>query len=201
MRPDRDPNVTGTTNFRAETTGEAMPGRTMLPTLFAAGFLLMRGPAAQAALTWNWQYSGAGISATGTFTTDDAPDANGFYRITGIAGSRNGAAIAGLQQTGTAVPGNEPYAVDNLVSTAAPQLTEHGFGFSLANDYFANPFQSASGSYEYLSVPPYASGAGPETQVSFTAGIVPEPGSLPLMIASLAGLLLAGAIRRRRSEG
>ena len=47
----------------------------MLLTLFAAGFLLMHEPLAQAALTWNWQYSGAGISAAGTFTTDDAPDA------------------------------------------------------------------------------------------------------------------------------
>ena len=63
------------------------------------------------------------------------------------------------------------------MSTAAPQLTVHGFGFSLSNDYYANPFHNESGSYEYLSVPPYASGAGPETQVSFTAGIVPEPGS------------------------
>ena len=66
---------------------------------------------------------------------------------------------------------------------------------------YANPFHSGSGSYEYLSVPPYASGAGPETQISFTASIVPEPGSLPLVAAGLAGLLLAGAIRRHRSEG
>jgi hypothetical protein len=165
--------------------------------LFIAAVLLAHVPLAQAALTWNWQYSGVGISAAGTFTTDDIPDANGFYRITGIAGSRNGAAIAGLQQTGTAVPGNEPFAVDNLVSTAAPQLTEHGFGFSLANGYFANPFHSGSGSSEYLSVPPYVKGAGPETQISFTASIVPEPGSGLLVLAGLGGLLLAGAIRRR----
>ena len=66
---------------------------------------------------------------------------------------------------------------------------------------YANPFHSDSGFFEYLSVPPYASGAGPETQVSFTVSLVPEPGSLPLVTAGLAGLLLAGAIRRRRSEG
>ena len=142
-------------------------------TLFAAACLLMHESVAQAALTWSWQYSGAGISAAGTFTTEDVPDANGFYRITGIAGSRNEIAITGLQPTGTAVPGNEPYSVHNLVGTAAPQLSEHGVGFSLANGYFANPFHSGSSSYEYLSVPPYTKGAGPETQISFTANIVP----------------------------
>jgi hypothetical protein len=39
--------------------------------------------------------------------------------------------ITGLQQTGTAIPGNERYAVDNLVSAVEPRLTTHGFGFSL----------------------------------------------------------------------
>src|SRR3954469_14195015 len=203
LPPNPGLNVRGNTQFRAGATGEAMPRRTKLLTLFAAAFLFVHEPLAQAALTWSWQYNGAGISAAGTFTTEDMPDANGFYQITGISGSRNGVAIAGLQPTGTAVPGNEPYAVDNLVRTAAPQLTVHGFGFSLTNGDYANPFHSETGSYEYLSVPPYASGAGPETQVSFPASIqgsvVPEPGSGFLVLASLGGLLLAGAIRRRRS--
>ena len=172
----------------------------MLLTLFATAFLFVHEPLAQAALTWSWQYSGAGISAAGTFTTEDMPDANGFYQITGITGTRNGVAITGLEPAGTAVPGNEPFAVDNLVRTAAPQLTVHGFGFSLANGDYANPFHNESGFFEYLSVPPYASGAGPETQVSFTVSLVPEPGSGFLVLTGLGGLLLARAIRHRSGK-
>ena len=70
----------------------------MLLTLFAAAFLFVHEPLAQAALTWSWQYSGAGISAAGTFTTEDMPDADGFYQITGITGTRNGVAITGFSR-------------------------------------------------------------------------------------------------------
>jgi hypothetical protein len=95
----------------------------MMRILIAAAILLMHGQSANASLFWNWSYSGAGISASGTFTTNDAPDAAGFYQIVEITGSDNGATITGLQPTGTPIPGNEPYAVDNLVSAAEPRLT------------------------------------------------------------------------------
>jgi hypothetical protein len=139
--------------------------------LIAAAILLMYGHWAKAALLWNWSYSGAEVSASDTFTTDDAPVEAGFYRIVAITGTDNGMTITGLQPTGTAIPGNEPYAVDNLVSAAEPRLTAHGFGFSLANGNYANPFYNGSNYYEYLSVPPYAKGAGPERPVSFSAAI------------------------------
>src|SRR5262249_3383901 len=84
--------------------------------------------------------SGAGISAAGSFTTVDTPDPSGFYLITAIAGERNGAAIVALQPTGTPIPGNEPFAVDNLVKVDSPQLTTLGFGFAIAGGTFANPF-------------------------------------------------------------
>ena len=38
---------------------------------------------------------------------------------------------------------------------------------------------------------------GPETQVSFTVSLVPEPGSGFLVLTGLGGLLLACAIRHR----
>src|SRR5215471_959953 len=147
----------------------------MMRLLIAAAVLLTAGQPAEALLLWNWSYSGAGISASGTFTTNDAPDGAGFYQIVGISGTDNGAMITSLQPTGTAIPGNEPYAVDNLVSAVEPRLTTHGFGFSLANGNYANPFYNGSSYYEYLSVPPYVNGAGPEKTVSFAAAIVPEP--------------------------
>ena len=138
--------------------------------LIAVAVLLTAGQPAEALLLWNWSYSGAGVAASGTFTTNDTPDGAGFYRIVGITGADNGAAITGLQPAGTAIPGNEPYAVDNLVSAVEPRLTTHGFGFSLANgNNYANPFYNGSSYYEYLSVPPYVNGAGPEKPVSFAA--------------------------------
>jgi hypothetical protein len=102
----------------------------MMRILIAAAILLMHGQSAKASLDWNWSYSGTGITASGTFTTNDAPDAAGFFQIVGITGADNGAAITGLQPTGTPIPGNEPYAVDNVVSAVEPRLTVHGFGFS-----------------------------------------------------------------------
>src|SRR3954447_4892602 len=144
---------------------------------------------AKAMLTWNWTYSSAGIYAAGILTTSDTPNINGFYQILNITGTDNGVTIIGLQPTGTAIPGNEPYAVDNLVSATAPQLTEHGFGFSLANGDYANPFHIGSSYYEYLSSPPYTNGAGLETPISFAASIVPEPSSSWIMLTALAGLI------------
>jgi hypothetical protein len=163
-------------------------GMPMRRLLIAAAILSIHGQPAEALLLWNWSYSGTGISASGTFTTNDAPDGAGFYQIAGITGADNGATITGLQPTGTAIPGNEPYAVDNLVSAAEPRLTTHGFGFSLANGNYANPFYNRSSYYEYLSVPPYLNGAGPERPVSFSAAIVPEPSTASLMLAALVGL-------------
>ncbi len=95
---------------------------------------------ARASLNWNWRYSAPGIVASGTFTTADHPDSGGFYQITAISGTRNGVAITALQPTGTPIPGNEPFAVDNLVRASGPQLTKNGFGFATASGNFANPF-------------------------------------------------------------
>jgi hypothetical protein len=122
--------------------------------VIAAAILLMYRQPSGALLLWNWSYSGTGVSASGTFTTNNAPDGAGFYQIVGITGADDGVAITGIESTGTAIRGNEPYAVDNLASAAEPHLTTHGFGFSLANGDRANPFYYGSSYYEYLSVPP-----------------------------------------------
>ncbi len=95
------------------------------------------------ALEWRWSYQGEGVTASGAFTTNDKPNADGFYEITGITGEANGVVVAGLQPPGTSIPGNDGYPVDNLVRTDAPQLTMHGFGYALANKTYANPFYGA----------------------------------------------------------
>jgi hypothetical protein len=78
----------------------------------AAGIAGTAPAPAAAAGPWQWSYGADGISACGTFAST----------------------------TGTPIPGNEPYSADNLVGTAGPQLTGHGFGFALADGSFANPF-------------------------------------------------------------
>lgn len=137
------------------------------------------------ALNWNWSYSGTGITAQGTFITNDTPDNLGFYLITGITGTRNGETIIGLQPTGTSIPGNEPFHVDNLISLNAQQLTKDSFGFQTSGGNYVNPFFASflptPGYLEVFSASPFVTGAanfGPEDSelpINFSASIVPEP--------------------------
>jgi hypothetical protein len=93
---------------------------------------------------WRWSVSGADFEASGYFITSVQPNDKGFFQITALDGQANGVAITSLVPTGTSVPGNEPFTVDNLVRLPSPenavQLTEDGFAFSLADGTFANPF-------------------------------------------------------------
>ncbi|MBS0372470.1 MAG: PEP-CTERM sorting domain-containing protein [Proteobacteria bacterium] len=124
--------------------------------LVAIGALLT--PVAHADALWHWRYEGQGIHASGTFTATDTADAAGFHHITDITGERNSDPITRLYPTGQAIPGNEPYAVDNLVRPGDKgQLTLHGFGFALASGAHANPFfdpaRPAPGYMEVLITP------------------------------------------------
>jgi hypothetical protein len=101
------------------------------------------------ALTWNWSYGNTSksVNANGTFITDDTPNNQGWYQITGITGQRNGEAIEDLWPTGTAIPGFDGIEIDNLIGIDAQQqaaLTEYGFGYSTGtntyNPYFAGGF-------------------------------------------------------------
>lgn len=158
-------------------------------------------PSAQVqAATWSWDYNAAGIAAAGTFTTTDTPDSDGFYTITAIGGLRNGVVITGLEAAGSAIPGNDPYAVDNLVSIAGAPLTWNGFGYALADGSWANAFSDGSTAWEYLSVPPYPEGAGQEVAVAFSAAPVPEPAAGVLVLLGVAGLAGASRSRHERSR-
>ena len=127
------------------------------------------------ALEWRWSYQGEGVAASGAFTTKDAPNADGFYEITGINGEMNGVAITGLQPAGTSIPGNDGYPVDSLVRTEAPQLSLHGFGYALADGSYANPFYGdhfvPPGVYAFFS--DQKNRKTSEPLVKFTATIVP----------------------------
>lgn len=124
---------------------------------------------------WRWSYQGEGVTASGSFTTTDTSNADGFYAITAIKGEANGVAITGLQPAGTSIPGNDGYPVDGLVRTEAPQLSLHGFGYALADGAYANPFYGdhfvPPGVYAFFSDPKNRKTSEP--LVKFTATIVP----------------------------
>lgn len=173
-------------------------------------FVFAAAPFGQAsALLWNWSYSGTGITAAGTFTTDDTPDGGGHYLITAITGSRNGVAITGLMPAGTPIPGNEPFAIDNLVALGSEQLTGDGFGYQLADGNYVSPFfasfLSPPGYLEVYSAAPFVAGFnnfGPEDSelpITFSAVPVPEPATLLLLAAGIGALGGARRWQCRRS--
>jgi hypothetical protein len=175
-----------------------------LSNVLPALLLSLFGTTAPASTLWNWTYTGVGITANGTFTAADTPDATGEYLITAITGMRNGTPITSLQPTGTAIPGNEPYDVDNLVFLqGGQQLTKAGFGFAMADGTFANPFFAdflpVPSYLEFFSTPPFndgGAGAGDsELPIAFSATPVPEPSSSALIVCALA---LAGSWARLR---
>jgi hypothetical protein len=149
---------------------------------------------AHASRLWSWSYSGDNITANGTFTTVDSPNPQGGYLITAISGTRNGQTITALQQAGTWIPGNEPYAVDNLLFPGpGPQLTKQGFGFALADGTYTNPFYA-----DFLPTPAYLefysmpdSGSSTELTVTFSATPIPEPATFALFLAALGSAAAA----------
>ena len=155
---------------------------------------------AHASIVWNWDYSTSGISASGTLTTVEGPDSNGGYLITGIAGTRNGETITGLQPAGTSIPGNEPFVVDDLVFLGpGPQLTNEGFGFSTSGGNFSNPFYGdflpTPGYLEFFSSTPFTPGMpgleDSELPIQFSATPVstPEPTTSALVLGGALALL------------
>ncbi len=161
---------------------------------------------APARTSWSWSYSGSGISAAGSLLTSDTPDAAGYFHIVSITGSRNGDAIVALYPTGLAIPGNEPYSVDNLIRRdGSGMITVHGFGYSLASGAYVNPYFA-----DFLSPPAYAEvftqgGTLSEVPITFTATPVAAPSAVPEPSAAaclLSGFALAGVRRlARRRDG
>lgn len=142
--------------------------------LFVAGALFVQTAGAEK--IWNWTYRGGSIVASGTFTTSENVDSLGFYLISSIAGHRNGDPIKKLHPTGSAIPGNEPHTLDNLIRIDTKgQITVHGFGFSTASGNYVNAFFSDS-----LAKPGYMEvfttvSTFSELPVTFLATPVTEP--------------------------
>ncbi|MEH2062654.1 MAG: PEP-CTERM sorting domain-containing protein [Nostoc sp.] len=159
------------------------------------------------ALSWNWNYSGTGIAANGTLTTNDTPNDLGFYLISGITGTRNGEIITGLQPAGTPIPGNEPFNIDNLISLNTQQLTTDGFGYSTSGGSYSSPFFASylpTPTYlETFSAPPIIPGfenlglGDSELPISFSATIITVPEPTSILSLLILGTLGAPSVLKR----
>lgn len=157
----------------------------------------------QASPVWTWSFTGDALDASGTLSTAEVPNSAGYYLITALTGQRNGVAIIGLQPTGTAIPGNDGFPVDNLISGSDEQLTGNGFGFETADHAHSNPFFAnflAPVGYAEFYTFGTAGSMFTELPVTFSARMVshvPEPSSLALLGNGL--LALVWVLRRRRA--
>ena len=155
--------------------------------LLAATLAFSGWGVAHADQTWAFSYTGAGVTASGSFTTASAAPV--AQDVLSISGTRNGVAILGLVPLGT----NLTYLYDNQFNPAAPYFTESGLllamdaGVPDVNVYFFDGLHTDLLGCETICT---------ETPITFSVTAVPEPATA---LSMLVGLGLVGFHLRRRS--
>ncbi len=156
--------------------------------LLAASLAFSGWGVAHADQTWAFSYSGAGVTASGTFTTASA--APGAQDVLSISGTRNGVAILGLVPLGSSLT----YLYDNQFDPVAPHFTENGLLLSMAGGLPDVNVYFYQGVYTDLTD---CDNSCIDTTISFNVTAVPEPATV---LSMLAGLGLVGVqLRRRRT--
>ena len=158
-------------------------------------------PLPAGAVTFDWSYSGPGISGVGTFDASD--NGLGGFTVNTISGTANGFAITGLNN----------YAFPNqTIFTSFPQVDFFGVAFAVNNGtaYSIDYTTATSGSYTcgiagYCLIGPGilgGDGSGdPGVPILFSAvelAETPLPAALPLFAAGAGLLGLFGLQRSRR---
>ena len=153
------------------------------------------------AQSYNLSYSTGSGAFSGVLTIGGAADANGFYAITGLTGTHDGAAVslipAGDFPAGTDQPN------DNLFRPSPNYLDVSGFSYAAGgfnyNVYFvsgsrynecSDPSAQCRDGYRYLAINNFT--------VTQADAAVPEPATWGLMIAGFG--LVGGTMRRRRAR-
>jgi hypothetical protein len=155
------------------------------------------------ALTWDFSYSGSGVTASGVLTTSDLT--GGVYDITGISVTRNGV-------TGTTLLPAAPeffpdgqtsdyFTSDNILNASAPFLNFGGFLYQTSDLKYYNVYYEGGVYYELSdSILIEDNGADLGTPITFAISEVsstPLPTTLPLFAG---GLGFVGYLTRRRKH-
>jgi hypothetical protein len=170
--------------------GSAMKNTLALSTAAIAGALIATGTPQAKATVYDWSFSGASDSGSGTLT---ATGASSPFTMTAITGAFDGIAITGVAPPGTCCFAFPPFN-DNLVFVPAPFLDTNGIAFITQDGSGVDIFFNGNGvPYGFrTSFPKFGNG-------TFTLTAIPEPSTWALMALGFAGLGLAGWRSRRRS--
>lgn len=138
--------------------------------------------------TFNFAYSGAGVTAGGVITA--LPQGGTEFLVTGITGFYNGEAITGIVACGTPATtcNNYGFQWDNLLFTGEPHFDYYGLLYSTAGGNLVNVYVDGT---QYMNWD--QSGGTAITSGSISA--TPEPSTLLMLGSGIIGL--AGVIRRK----
>lgn len=160
----------------------------LLATMSIAGSLALSTAASAAQYLVSYDVTpslgGSVAKFTGTLTTTDTANVNGFFLITGLTGSRNGTAA-------TLAPIGGFGSNDNLFKPVADFVDVNGFNYSAGGTIF-NVYRAGPGALQEFQV-----GNITNFKVSAVTGAVPESATWLMMIL---GFGVVGAAMRRRMQ-
>jgi hypothetical protein len=154
------------------------------------------------AATYNFTYTGSGVSASGVITTSGTPINNIWpcptcvstgEVATGISGQVNGEAIIGLLAPGMLFGNN------NAIYSQAPYLDWGDLGFATAShtyDVFNGDYTGHIGNFQAIDT--MIASQIYSIPVTFTLSAAPEPATWALMVLAVGGMGANLRTRRRK---